>query len=106
MIVMKQLYRRVYVRVTSYFDQTGFMTPISLTWIDGRTFEIEAVRDFRPAASLIKGHTGDCYTVIIRGGEKHLFFEKTSQLFAARVGRWFIEKPIEPEQVEKHTGVC
>ena len=81
---------KVYVKVTSDFDATGYMQPRSITWGDGRTFTIDEVRDFRPADCTASG--GDCYTVIIRGEERHLFFERTDPLFASRVGRWFIEK--------------
>ncbi len=35
---------------------------------------------------------GDCYVVVIKGETRHLFFEKTSDLFATRIGRWFVEK--------------
>ena len=40
---------RVYVKVNSDFDATGYMQPRSITWKDGRVFNIEAVKDFRPA---------------------------------------------------------
>jgi len=48
------------------------------------------VKDFRPAD--LAGHAGDCYTVVIHGQEKHLFFERTDPLFSARFGRWFVER--------------
>ena len=35
---------RVYVRVASEFDSTGYMQPTSITWADGRTFPIESGR--------------------------------------------------------------
>lgn len=90
---MDPKFERVYVKVNSDFDSTGYVIPKTITWSDGRTFRIEAVKDFRPASTLIKGHSGDCYTVVIRGEEKFLFFERSSKLFTARVGRWFIERP-------------
>lgn len=31
---------RVYVKVASEFDSTGYMQPTSITWADGRTFPI------------------------------------------------------------------
>ena len=37
---------RVYVKVNSDFDSTGYMQPRSITWKDGRVFNIEAVKDF------------------------------------------------------------
>lgn len=64
------------------------------TWADGRTFAIDAVRDFRPAGTLGCDCRGDCYTVVIRGEEKHLFFERVDPLFSGRVGRWFVEKTV------------
>ena len=82
---------RVYVKVNSDFDSTGFMQPRSITWSDGRVFKIEAVKDFRPASSIAQGLPGDCYTVVIKGELKHLFFERSDPLFATKVGRWFVE---------------
>lgn len=91
---MIQRFRKVYVKVNSDFDATGYMVPRTITWKDGRIFIIEEVKDFRPASTLTGGHSGDCYTVLIHGEEKFLFFEKTSSLFASRVGRWYVEQPL------------
>ena len=74
---------RIYVNVNSDFDSTGYMMPRSITWKDGRTFRIESVKDFRPASAYRKGMQGDCYTVVIKGETRHLFFEKTGDLFAS-----------------------
>ena len=82
---------RVYVKVNSDFDSTGYMQPRSITWKDGRVFQIEAVKDFRPASSISSSLPGDCYTVVIKGETKHLFFERTDSLFKSKVGRWFVE---------------
>lgn len=79
---------KIYVRVTSDFDATGYMQPKSITWADGRTFSIDTVRDFRPSD---QSHSGDCYTVMIRGVEKHLFYEPVNSIFSGRYGRWFVE---------------
>ena len=54
----------------------------------------QRVRDFRPAGTLGCDCRGDCYTVVIRGEEKHLFFERVDPLFSGRVGRWFVEKTV------------
>ncbi len=86
----KQRMERVYVKVTSVFDPTGYMQPKTITWQDGRTFKIDSVRDFRPA-STVCDLPGDCYTVMINGQEKFLFFERTNPLYSSRVGRWFVE---------------
>ena len=79
---------RIYVQVSSVFDATGYMQPRAITWPDGRVFQIEDVRAFRPSAS---NPLLDCYTVIIRGKEKHLFFERSSERFACRPGRWYVD---------------
>ena len=67
---MNQNYRRktekVYVKVNSDFDATGYMQPRQITWGDGRTYPIEQVRDFRPA-NTIADMPGDCYTIMVRG---------------------------------------
>ena len=91
---MKRTFDRVYVKVNTDFDSTGYMRPRSIVWSDGRIFNIDEVKDFRPASTLSKNHGGDCYTIVIRGEEKLLFFEKTSEYFASRVGRWFVECPV------------
>lgn len=85
---------RVYVKVTSDFDSTGFMQPRSITWKDGRTFKIDEVKDFRPASSIEHGLPGDCYTVVIAGKMKHLFFERSQDRFASHFGRWFVESAV------------
>jgi len=82
---------RIYVKVNSDFDSTGFMQPRSIIWEDGRTFKIDAVKDFRPASSLDQGLPGDCYTVVIMGETRHLFFERSRDRFASHFGRWFVE---------------
>ena len=89
-----QRYIKIYVKVNSDFDSTGYMLPRTITWSDGRTFKIEAVKDFRPASTLSSGHSGDCYTIVVQGEERYLFFEKTDSLFASRLGRWYVEKPL------------
>ena len=89
-VMKRSQIEKIYVKVNSDFDATGYMQPRSITWDDGRTFTIDQVKDFRPAD--MAGRSGDCYTVVIRGQEKHLFFERTDPLFSARFGRWFVER--------------
>ena len=84
---------RVYVKVTSDFDSTGYMQPRSITWKDGRVFQIEAVKDFRPAGTHHDSPTCDCYTVVIKGEPKYLYFQKSNNHHASRVGRWYVECP-------------
>ena len=80
---------RVYVKVSSDFDQTGYMQPRAITWPDGRIFRIEDVRSFRPDVS---DRLLDCYTVIVCGKEKHLFFERAGEQDSCRLGRWFVQR--------------
>lgn len=40
--------QRVYVKVTSEFDATGYMQPRAITWADGRTFAIDRGAGFPP----------------------------------------------------------
>jgi hypothetical protein len=82
---------KIYVKVSSDFDSTGYMQPTAIIWKDGRTFKIDSVRDFRPSSSIDKSLPGDCYTVLINGETKHLFFERLSDRFPSRFGRWFVE---------------
>lgn len=81
---------RVYVKVNANFDITGYMQPESVTWSDGRTFRIDKVKDFRPASVYREECNGYCFTVMIRGEEKHLFFEPADSSFASRIGRWYV----------------
>ncbi len=74
--------RKVFVEVTARFDREGRMLPLSLTWEDGRTFEIDRVLDVRRAASLKAGGQGIRYACRILGRERYLFLEE---------GRWFVE---------------
>lgn len=87
---MKPSTKRVYVKVTSVFDATGYMQPRTITWNDGREFEIEEVTDYRPAGTN-RDNTTDCYTIIIRGDTKYLFFERTNRHQKSTVGRWYVE---------------
>ena len=45
---------------------------------------------FRPA-NTVADMPGDCYTVMVKGQERHLFFERSDPRFPSRFGRWFVE---------------
>ena len=91
--------QRVYVKVRSDFDATGYMQPRFIIWPDGRVFRIDAIRDFYPAGAGNPGVTGhswsvstsDRYTVIIQGEQRYLYFERSRPGFVSTVGRWFVE---------------
>lgn len=82
---MKKPPERIYVKVTSDFDSTGYMQPRSITWKDGRIFKIDAVKDLRPSSR------SERYTVVIKGEERYLFYERPNDLLPNRFGRWFVE---------------
>ena len=73
--------RKHYVEVLARIDEEGAVTPMSITWDDGRTFDIDRVLDVRQAASLKVGGTGMRYLVQIGSRETFLFYEGP---------RWFV----------------
>ena len=75
--------RKHYVEVLARIDEEGVVTPVSVTWDDGRTFEIDRVLDVRQAASLKVGGTGVRYLVRIGQTTTYLFYENP---------RWFVEE--------------
>ena len=84
-------YKRVYVDVDVRFDNAGRMMPRVLTWKDGRKYEIDKVLDVRPAHAARAGGQGDRYKVRMRGQERELFFEHSTDMSSPNVGRWFVE---------------
>ena len=75
--------RKHYVEVLARIDEEGAVTPVSITWDDGRTFEIDRVLDVRQAASLKVGGTGMRYLVRIGQTVTYLFYENP---------RWVVEE--------------
>lgn len=74
--------RKVYVEVTAHFDLEGKLTPLTILWEDGHTFEVDKILDCRRAASLKAGGVGMRYLCRIAGKETHLFYEGP---------KWFVE---------------
>lgn len=74
--------RRVYVRVIVEYDEAGGVRPLSITWEDGRKFEVDRLLDVRRAAATKAGGQGMRYTCRIMGHETYLFNDN---------GRWFVE---------------
>lgn len=74
---------KVYVAVSARFDTEGRILPFSITWEDGREYEIDRVLDVRRAASLKAGGAGIRYCVRIGWTETYLFLEED---------RWFVER--------------
>lgn len=74
--------RKVYVDVTLKQDKYGTIVPLTVTWEDGRKYEIDRVIDVRRAASTKVGGNGVRFTVRILGRETYLFDDGE---------RWFVE---------------
>ena len=89
---------RIYVDVDTLCDRTGHINPKTIYWRDGRKFDIQAVRDFRPARKAGYDINGDCFTVVINGYERHLFSERMdSVITSSSYIRWFVEKPLREQ---------
>lgn len=73
---------KIYVSVLVRTDKEGHMAPLSITWEDGRVYEIDRILDVRRAASLKAGGQGIRYTCRILGKQRYLYFENPG---------WFVE---------------
>ncbi|MGI6106154.1 MAG: hypothetical protein ACOYD7_08245 [Raoultibacter sp.] len=71
-----------YVDVIAKHDSDGNVTPLSITWEDGRSFEINRILDRRQAASLKVGGNGMRFLVRVGETETFLFYEGP---------KWFVE---------------
>ena len=83
---------KVYVSVRAEFDEDGIMLPRELTWEDGEKFDIDRVLDIRQAPALKAGGQGDRYTIMVKGKQSYLFFERSTNLTGNVIGRWFVER--------------
>ena len=83
---------KVYVAVNADFAADGTMLPRIITWEDGTEFNIDKIIDIRPAPAMKAGGGGDRYTIIIRGQQSYLFFERSTNINGNNIGRWFVER--------------
>ena len=83
---------KVYVAVRAEFAADGTMLPREITWEDGIKYEIDRVLDIRQAPALQAGGQGDRYTIMVRGIQSYLFFERSANLTGNVIGRWFVER--------------
>ena len=70
-----------YVEVFARFDTDGRIIPLAGKRGDEK-FEVDRMRDIRPAASLKSGGAGIRYTCSVEGRLTYLFLEET---------KWFLE---------------
>ena len=85
---------KVYVRVRADFSDEGVMLPREITWEDGKKYPIDRVIDIRQAPALKAGGQGDRYTIMVKGIQSYLFFERSANLTGNVIGRWFVERKI------------
>lgn len=83
---------KVYVTVNADFAEDGTLLPKVITWENGEKYIIDKITDIRQAAAMKAGGQGDRYTVIIKGQQSYLFFERSTNLTGNNIGRWFVER--------------
>ena len=83
---------KVYVGVKADFRPDGVMLPRIITWEDGEKYEIDRILDIRQAAAMKAGGQGDRYTIVVKGRQSYLFFERSTNLTGNNIGRWFVER--------------
>nr|DAU82925.1 MAG TPA: hypothetical protein [Caudoviricetes sp.] len=83
---------KVYVAVKTDFTEDGIMLPREITWEDGEKYTVDRVLDIRQAAAMKAGGQGDRYTIMVRGCQSYLFFERSANLTGNNIGRWFVER--------------
>lgn len=74
---------KAYIDVIARFSE-GQMLPLSLTWENGRSYEIDKIKRIQRMASRKAGGCGICYTCIIRNQEVQLFYEENGLWFVTR----------------------
>jgi len=79
---MEQQHRKVYVEVQVRVSPEGEVRPLSITFENGKVYEIDRLKHRCRAHATKVGGTGIRYTVMIRGQETYLFEDE---------GRWFVE---------------
>ena len=73
---------RKYINVMVEFTNDGCLLPREVIWDDGRRFTIEKILSAKKGMKMKTGGVGIQYTCLIKGCEKHLFYEEN---------KWFIE---------------
>lgn len=77
---------KVYVSVVVQFTSAGEMVPLTITWEDGRTYEIDRVQDVARMASRRAGGAGVRYLCMISGNPVELYYEEN--------GLWFVTRKV------------
>lgn len=73
---------RKYITVMVEFTNDGRLLPREVIWDDGRKFSIDKILSARRGMEMKTGGVGIQYACLIKGCEKHLFFDEN---------KWFVE---------------
>ena len=87
-------YKRTYVAVNADSRADGLILPRSISWYDDHKYQIDRVIRVEQAAARKAGSSGDRYTIMVRGKQTYLFFERSTNLSGPNIGRWFVEEKI------------
>ena len=84
---------RRYVDVIARWHDDGRVTPLSVCWADGRTFQIEAVLG-EPVANAFPGAPSRTLRYSVRvGGRTTLLYLEREERGKEPVTRWYVESP-------------
>lgn len=75
--------RKVYVEVTVRVDPEGRKRPLTVTFENRKTYEVDRLKQVIARRASKVGGTGKCYQVVIQGTETVLYEEDE--------GKWFVE---------------
>ncbi len=82
------IYEKVYVKTVCEFSLNGNIRPLYIVWCDGVRYDIDKLKlvELKPCRS--GGVLPERYTVVIRGKQKYLYYERNKR-------RWFVEREIQ-----------
>lgn len=75
-------FKKVYVGVELKVSPEGTVRPISITYTDGITYEVDRIKQITRAHATKVGGTGIRYSITVRGKDTFLFEDE---------GKWFVE---------------
>lgn len=84
----KQTFRKVFVAVTVYVSPEGEKRPLTIMFEDGKTYQIDRLRDRRRAHATKVGGTGIRYTIVIRNQQTYLFEDDDQWYVEAKEGAY------------------
>ena len=96
----------VFVDVSAYDDGRGHVTPWSIRWEGGKTFDIDYVEEYFPRGSKVTWSRSplkyDLFKVRIQGQSKRLFSVPDDNPWAENPRRWWVFQPVSKADPEAH----